>query len=127
MHDRDFRERNEADKAGSEKLDRHRLFEDARVTDKKEPPVDRELILRCVRLEASVEEQEKLRRFTQLHKSWQDAFEAAYRAEDQRAERDGLTEEEQRFLNERLWEDAHLSPEERQAAFWKLVREKTGQ
>jgi hypothetical protein len=54
-----------------------------------EPAVDdeaREFIRRCVRMEATGDEQDKLRHLARSYMSWRDALAAAYREEDDRAE-----------------------------------------
>jgi hypothetical protein len=90
------------------------------------PPIDRGLILRCVRLEASAEEQDELRRFTRSFKTWQDALDATYREEDARAEREGFAEEDRRGVEKWLWEDANLTRAERGEAAWNEVKEAMG-
>jgi hypothetical protein len=87
------------------------------------PPIDQELILRCVRLEASADEQQELRRLTETHQSWKDALDATYRAEDERAERAGLSEEDKRFQEE-VSEVDRLPDGERAAAAREFLRKK---
>jgi hypothetical protein len=94
-----------------------------RLDENTAPPIDRELILRCVRLEASPEEQDELRRLTHAYRSWQDALDAAYCEEDARAEREGFSEEDRRGVDKWLWEDANLTRAERGEAAWKEVQE----
>jgi hypothetical protein len=51
------------------------------------PPIDdeaRKLIRRCVRLEASADEQDRLRLLAYSYLSWRNALAAAYREEDER-------------------------------------------
>jgi hypothetical protein len=97
-----------------------------RLEENTAPPIDRALILRCVRLEASPEEQDELRRLTHAYKNWQDALDAAYREEDERAEREGFSEEDRRGVEKWLWEDANLTRAERGEAAWKEAKEVLG-
>jgi hypothetical protein len=113
MQSQDFRDKKRPDGNGrGERLD-----------DNSAPPIDRALILRCVRLEASVEEQDELRRLTHSYKSWQDALDATYREEDERAECEGFSEEDLRVLEKWPSEDASLTREERGEAAWKEIKE----
>jgi hypothetical protein len=113
MQSRDFRDKKRPDREGrGEHLDENAA-----------PPIDRELILRCVRLKASEEEQGELRRLTRSYKSWKDALDATYREEDARAEREGFAEDDLRGVEKWQWEDANLTREERGEAAWNEVKE----